>query len=141
METLDPQAARDAQISAYLDDELDPDARAAFERDLAADPTLAAEVEELRGALGALHALRASPRPPDDFLRAVEGKINRRSRGRFFDQPEARMRVPYEVFAALMLVILAAAWLYAQPDDTAPDRGMAMGAAAAPPPPHPRAAR
>jgi hypothetical protein len=39
---------REQRIAAFVDGELDPDARAAFDRDAAADPRLAADVERQR---------------------------------------------------------------------------------------------
>jgi hypothetical protein len=54
------------RLVAYVDGELDPDARAAFEAELAADATLRAEVEAVRRADGALGGLR-SPSPADGF--------------------------------------------------------------------------
>jgi anti-sigma-K factor RskA len=44
------------QVMAYLDGELDADARAAFEADMAADPELAAEVAAHRGLAASLKA-------------------------------------------------------------------------------------
>ncbi len=75
-------AARDEQLSAYLDDELDEHEHAAVEDALAADPALAVQLNELgavRDALGALGELRA-PRPftleaPPTALRGAPGRL------------------------------------------------------------------
>lgn len=122
----DTVSPRDEQISAYLDGELDQAAREAFEREMAQDPELAAEVHELQDTLQALQGLHL-PMPSEDFLQDVERKINRRSRGRFFETPEPRMRVPYEIFAALMLIILGAVYFYGQANEPFSDRDLAMG--------------
>ena len=61
----DPEAARDELLSAYLDGEATPTEAAELERELAAAPTLRAELDELgalRDALSELGELRA-PRP------------------------------------------------------------------------------
>ncbi|MBR4833821.1 MAG: hypothetical protein IKU86_05740, partial [Thermoguttaceae bacterium] len=54
LDELDPL---DEEIAAYLDGELDADARAAFERRLAEEPELRARVDEERSAWDALSLL------------------------------------------------------------------------------------
>ena len=58
------QSARGERLVDYLYDELSPEARAAFEDELAADPALAAELAALRGARASFQALPVDPIDP-----------------------------------------------------------------------------
>lgn len=90
------------RFRAYLDDELTPDERSAFEADLAASPETEAEFEDYRRTVELLRGL-PMPEPPDRFLERVEGRIRRRSHGRFFGV-EPRVRLPYEAIATITLL-------------------------------------
>ncbi len=71
---LDPL---DEEIAAYLDDELSPEARAAFERRLADEPELRARVDEERSAWNALSLLDvAAPneRLPDAVVERLDSE-------------------------------------------------------------------
>lgn len=109
------------RFSAYIDGELEPEERAAFEAELEADAGLKAEFEAFRDTVSALSSLRvAHPAPeldPDAFVRRVEGTIRSRSRGRFFvDDIFYRTRLPYELFAVIMLALIASVMYLATPD-------------------------
>ncbi len=79
---LDAALARDEQLSAYLDSELDEREAVAVEDALGADPALATQLDELRvvrTALGSLGELRA-PRPftieaPPTAVRHAPGRL------------------------------------------------------------------
>ena len=79
---LDAALARDEQLSAYLDSELDEREAVAVEDALGADPALATQLDELRvvrEALGSLGELRA-PRPftfeaPATAVRHAPGRL------------------------------------------------------------------
>lgn len=139
MDTHDfDEAAFDRQerLTAYLDDELTPDERAALEDELARDPDLRDELESLRATASALRNLGA-PQAPEAFVREVETRIRVRSRGRFFDEdPLYRSRLPYELFAAVLLVMLGALLYYGDPTQRDTDLAMAgrEEPASAPPP-------
>lgn len=71
------QSARGERLVDYLYDELSPEARAAFEDELAADPALAAELEALRGARASFQSLPVEPMPRgllDDVLRQADAQ-------------------------------------------------------------------
>ncbi len=128
MDTHDfDEAAFDRQerLTAYLDDELTPDERAALEEELDRDADLRAELESLRATASALRNLGA-PQAPEAFVREVETRIRVRSRGRFFDEdPLYRSRLPYELFAAVLLVMLGALLYYGDPTQRDTDLAMA----------------
>ncbi|HRE92361.1 MAG TPA: hypothetical protein PK095_24815, partial [Myxococcota bacterium] len=63
-ERHDEHSARSERLVDYLYDELSPEARAAFEDELAADPELAAELAALRGARSSFAALPLDPVEP-----------------------------------------------------------------------------
>lgn len=71
---LDPL---DEEIAAYLDDELEPEARAAFERRLADDPALRARVDAERSAWNALSLLDVdapNERLPDAVVERLDSE-------------------------------------------------------------------
>lgn len=73
----DEETARGERLVDYLYDELSPEARAAFEDELAADPALAAELAALRGARTSFQALPIEPMPRgllDDVLRQADAQ-------------------------------------------------------------------
>lgn len=57
----------DDRCSAYLDDELTPDERAAFEAELATSPQLRAELEEVRGVRTFVRGLPSLAAPSEIF--------------------------------------------------------------------------
>lgn len=61
-----------------------------------------------------LLAQLAPARAPEDFASGVEGRIRRRSRGRFFDRGAAPNRWATLLGAGVVLVILLALYLMAQ---------------------------
>ena len=77
------RAWRDERLTAWLDDRLDDVERRRFEVELQRDPELRAELQELEGFV---RALRTVPevKAPSDFLSQVQGRIRRRTRGRFW---------------------------------------------------------
>ena len=90
------------RFRAYLDDELSPDERAAFEAQRRASPELDAEFRQYRKMLELLSELPEEPEP-GRFAERVEGRIRRRSRGTFFAL-EPRVRLPYEAVAIIILL-------------------------------------
>lgn len=90
------------RFRAYLDDELTADERAALDAELAASPDLAAEFDDYRRTVELLRQLPA-PEPPERFVERVEGRIRRRSQGRYFAL-EPRVRLPYEAIATITLL-------------------------------------
>jgi len=113
-EQIDEQG--DEQVTDWLDDTLTGPDREAFERELEADPALAREVKELETVVRALRRLPPEDAPPD-FLRAVQGKIRRRSRGRYYGaRALTRYRFPYEaVINAILLGLLMAVYIISMP--------------------------
>lgn len=111
-DNIDSQLA-DERASDWVDALMDQREREAFERELADDPALAAELESFEQTV---RVLRRMPQPsaPDDFLQAVQSRIRRRSRGRWFGFEQARGRFPYEAaFNIVLIGILCALYLSA----------------------------
>lgn len=101
-----------------LDDALSATQRLAFEAALAADAALRAEYVELREVLGEAAAIAeadAAIAPTVDLLHAVQTKLRKRSRGRFYrdrfsrDVGRATQMWPL-VAASVMLIVLGTAW-------------------------------
>ena len=104
-----------ARFDAALDDELSPDARAAFEAALARDAALREELARHRVVLEATRALGREV-PKVDLLPGVQHKLRARSGGRFYRDRFAEqrgLRGPAVWMLALcaLLVVLVALWL------------------------------
>ena len=101
-----------ARASAYVDGEMDAEEREAFEAEMEGNPDLREEVEALKDAMSVLSGL-GELRAPEDFDEAVQRKIRRRSRGRFFSQRSGlfRPRFQIELLAVVALVVLGAIFL------------------------------
>ncbi len=110
---------------AYLDGEMDEAERGAFEAELAADAALAAELEQYQKTLGLLGRLE-SPGRPEHMTDAVEGRIRRRSHGRFFAL-EPKTRLPYEALSIMILLVATMAIFWSvrpseeEPGELVPD--------------------
>lgn len=116
---------------AYLDDEMSAEERRAFEAELAADPEFAADFARYERTVGLLRGL-ASPEPPRHFAEAVEGRIRRRSHGRYFAL-EPKMRLPYEAIAIVLLLgAMLTLFMSAGPSGEVPTRRLTPKAGEAP---------
>ena len=102
---------KDEDFSAYYDNRLDPDERVRFERLLANSPEMQTAYDEFAATVDQLSHV-TSQRAPIDFVQQVTSTIQQRSDGRFFH--ERSFRVPYEVFAALVLVLIGAIYVMGQ---------------------------
>ena len=109
---------QDMLFNAYLEDDLADDERAEFDRRLADDPDFARAYEQFTDVVGSLGDLPFEFAPPD-FVERVQTRIRTRSRGRFFAEEFLfKTRIPYEVVAIVMIIVMAAAYLFmgAPPD-------------------------
>ncbi|TVQ97523.1 MAG: hypothetical protein EA398_14505 [Deltaproteobacteria bacterium] len=95
-----------ARLNAYLEGELDDGERAALEAQLEARPELREELDGLRETV-ALFASLPEPEPPEDFDRAVQRRIRRRSRGRYFGAEQRRERLSQVAIPLAALIVLA----------------------------------
>jgi ferric-dicitrate binding protein FerR (iron transport regulator) len=98
---MDRERARE-MFSRSRDDDLSTDERAEFEAFLEQDPECRREWEEFQRALdevSGLHLLQ----PPEGFVEAVEQKIRRRSRGRFFG--DSRPNATWFAIVSFVLIL------------------------------------
>jgi len=99
-------------FSDYYDGELSDDERIAFEQELATNNALRAEYESFEKSLDLLHSLEFNF-APESFVTDVTRDINRQSRGAFFrDGWLFNFRIPYEIFAAVLLAVFGALYLF-----------------------------
>lgn len=118
----DTRRAHDERATDWIDETMSAEEREAFVEELAADAALAGEVKELEVVVRALRRMPAE-QAPSDFLRAVQSRIRRRSRGRYYGGRDlARYRFPYEaVINAILLGLLMAVYMISMPTpDDAP---------------------
>ena len=109
----DPVGSPDERLSDWVDARMEERERTSFAKEVSENPALAAEVERFEQTI---EVLRRMPRPnaPDDFLSAVQSRIRRRSRGRWFGFEDAKTRFPYEAaFNIVLIGILFALYLSA----------------------------
>jgi len=86
-----------SRVSGYLDGELSPEERAAFERDLARDPHLAREVASLRAVREVTRTMKLKEFPDVVWDRYWNGTYNRLER-----------RIGWVLLSAGAIVLLAA---------------------------------
>lgn len=109
---------QDLLFNAYLDGELSDDEREEFSERLSDDPAFAKAWKDFSSVMGAVRNLPFEF-APDDFVDTVKSRIRTRSRGRFFAEEYLfRTRMPYEVVALVMIIVMASAYLFvgAPPD-------------------------
>jgi anti-sigma factor RsiW len=109
--SLDHEEAKE-RFDRYYEGDLPPAEQQAMDAHLASCGECRDEYQRLVRALGALSQMR-STRAPKDFLDGVQGRIRKRSRGRFFGRrPDFASRLPYEVLSVVMLIAILAIFLY-----------------------------
>jgi anti-sigma factor RsiW len=113
---------QDLLFNAYYEGELTATERADFDDRMAEDPEFAAAYQEFFDMMGGLRELPFEF-APDDFVDRVRGRIRTRSHGRFFGQEWIySTRVPYEVVAVVMMIVMAGTYMLME---TPHDRGLA----------------
>ncbi len=101
----------DLLFNAYYEGELTATERADFEDRMQDDPEFAASYQEFFEMMGGLHEMPFQF-APDDFVDNVRGRIRTRSHGRFFGEEWLfSTRVPYEVVAVVMMIVMAGAYM------------------------------
>jgi anti-sigma factor RsiW len=105
------QDAKD-RFDRYYEGDLPAEEQRAMDGHLASCSECREEYQRLVEALGALSRLRDA-HAPQGFLDAVQGRIRKRSHGRFFARrPDFTSRLPYEVLSVVMLIAILAIFLY-----------------------------
>jgi anti-sigma factor RsiW len=105
------QDAKD-RFDRYYDGDLPDDERQAMDGHLASCAECREEYQRLVQALSLLSGMRRA-HAPKDFVDGVQGRIRKRSRGRFFGRrPDLTSRLPYEVLSVVMLIAILAIFLY-----------------------------
>jgi len=121
-------------LSAYLDGETTSEESEAVERHLAGCDACREELESLRATVDALSGLPGES-APDGFVDEVAATIRRRSSGRFFADEASHappFRVPYDVVAVAMLLVLASVATALLPTPPMPVPSISGGAGEAP---------
>lgn len=102
---------QDLLFNAYFEGDLTASEREAFEGQLERDEGFRKNYDEFVHIMTGLRALPFEF-APDDFVDKVESRIRRRSKGRFFAANYLyTSRVPYEVIALVMMVVMASAYM------------------------------
>lgn len=102
---------RDALFIAFLEGDLPDERREAFEAELERDAELRQDFESFADIMGGVQTLPFEFAPPD-FVDKVQGRIRKRSKGRFFTENFLySTRMPYEAIAVVMIAVMAAAWM------------------------------
>ena len=106
---MDHEAAQEL-FSDYLEGTLAEAERGQLAAHLEGCADCRAELEALRTTLRSLSGLRSLP-PPENFVRKVEQRIARRSRGRFFGQERVLMRIPFEWISFVIIILMLAVYM------------------------------
>lgn len=110
------------QFDPYVDDDLAPPERLAFEALLARDAELRREFDAYRGTVSLLQGL-PTQRAPDHFEALVKMRLRRRSRGRPFRERFRHSLVVESACCVLIVAIIATVTVFTDP---APDRPVAQ---------------
>ncbi len=111
MTSLSHQDVQD-RFDRYYEGDLPAEEQQAMDAHLAECTACREEYQKLMKTLAALAKMKAT-HAPGDFLDRVQGRIRKRSRGRFFSRrPDFTSRLPYEVLSVVMLIALLAIFLY-----------------------------
>jgi len=100
-------------FSAYWDEDLAQDELGALEEHLRSCVVCRREYQQFEkavSAIGSMHRMVA----PSDFAAGVRSKINKRSKGRFFNPRRLAERIPYELFSLVMLGLILAIYVVLQ---------------------------
>jgi anti-sigma factor RsiW len=100
----------DDQLDSYLDETMSVDERAAFEKTLETDHDRRREIESLRSALRLVRELPHEA-PPSRFMWAVQQRIRRRTRGRYFAYWKEPSMVLEAAVCAVLIFLSAALYL------------------------------
>lgn len=106
---MDHQSAREL-FSDYLDGELSGEQGSELEAHLRTCADCQRELDALKQTLGSLGQL-APVTPPPEFVRKVQQRIRRRSRGRFFAEESVLSRIPFE-WISFVIIILMLVWYF-----------------------------
>lgn len=102
---------QDMLFNTYFEGDLTTQEREAFDERLERDEAFRRSYQEFVDVMGGLRELPFEF-APDDFVDKVQGRIRHRSAGRFFAENYLyTTRVPYEVIALVMMVVMAAAYM------------------------------
>jgi anti-sigma factor RsiW len=92
-------------FSDYLDNELDPEARARVDEHIASCLQCRVTLDRLRRTVGGLTGLRRAA--PGGFLADIKQQIHVRSRGRFFGKKRLLFgRIPFEWVSLAMIIAM-----------------------------------
>jgi anti-sigma factor RsiW len=92
-------------LSSYVDGELAPAERNAFEAHLKACGECQKNLDQFRGTLGKLSQLKR--KAPRSFLPQIQQQIHERSRGRFFGRRWMLFgRIPFEWVSLVMIIAM-----------------------------------
>lgn len=101
----------DLLFNAYFEGELTDPERAEFDSRLEQDDAFRRSYDEFVDIMGGLRSLPFEF-APDDFVDRVTSRIRTRSRGRFFAENYLYgTRVPYEVIAIVMIIVMAGSYM------------------------------
>jgi len=106
---MDHQTAQEL-FSDFLEGELSPEQREELGAHLETCEACRRELEAFRSTLHSLSGLRMLP-TPDNFVGAVQQRINRRSRGRFFRSERLFTRLPFEWISFVIIILMLAVYI------------------------------
>lgn len=102
---------QDVMFNAYYEGDMTEEEREEFQGRLAHDEDFRRDYEDFLSIVGGLRSLPFEF-APDHFVEKVQSRIRTRSAGRFFAENYlATTRVPYEVIALVMIIVMAAAYM------------------------------
>lgn len=103
-----PETDNEALLSAYLDEELDPEEKSRVDALLATSPEVQKELSGLQNVLRLVKSLPEEQAPPD-FYEKVAKKIRRRNllRGEWL----VALSLPFQILSVLVILAVAVVYL------------------------------
>ncbi len=115
----EPNTTDDRTLSAYLEEELSPEARAKVDALLEQSPEARADLESIRSMMRVVASLD-TPRAPDNFLDKLDRRIRRRRTAMSDRLANSMISLPLQLLCILVILVGATIKLMGVIEESSP---------------------